>query len=85
MLLGAAVVVIVVVVVTTLGDPEPPPSGGATVERSRVHARAEDVRPLAAGDFVPSAEVRTIDGEIVDLAKRLRDHGALLVFYRRGW
>ena len=51
----------------------------------RVFASAEDVEPLAAGAPVPEVTVRTVRGEPVDLAERVREQGALLVFYRGGW
>jgi len=51
----------------------------------RVHPDAASVEPLAAGARVPSVTVRTVAGEPVDLAAVVRDHGALLVFYRGGW
>jgi hypothetical protein len=51
----------------------------------RVAPNAESIEPIAAGNPVPSATVRTIDGEPLDLASLTRDKGALLVFYRGGW
>ena len=54
---------------------EPPPA----------YPDAESVRPMAVGQTVPSAELRTIDGERRDLATLVADRGALLVFYRGGW
>jgi hypothetical protein len=51
----------------------------------RVYPSAEDVEPLAPGSRVPSARVLTVEGDPVDLAERLSDSGALLVFYRGGW
>jgi hypothetical protein len=54
-------------------------------ETGTVYASAEAVVPLAPGAAVPSAIVRTVDGEEVDLADVVRDEGALLVFYRGGW
>jgi len=50
-----------------------------------VHPTAEDAEPLAVGARVPSVRVETVLGEAVDLAGVVRDHGALLVFYRGGW
>jgi peroxiredoxin len=54
-------------------------------DEPRVFPDAESVEPLSVGAKVPSTRVRTIDGETVDLAKRLGERGALLVFYRGGW
>ncbi len=51
----------------------------------RVYASPEEVEPLAVGATVPTAPVRTVEGEVVDLAELVRDTGALLVFYRGGW
>lgn len=57
---------------------------GAQAEPS-AHASPEDVEPLSVGARVPSVNVRTVSGEVVDLAARVRERGALLVFYRGGW
>ena len=62
-----------------------PLSKASSEEALPVYPNAESVRPLAVGQTVPSAEVRTIDGESVDLATLVADRGALLVFYRGGW
>ncbi len=51
----------------------------------RVYSDPEAVEPLKAGSDVPSVTVRTVGGDSVDLAKIVRDTGALLVFYRGGW
>ena len=51
----------------------------------RAYPSAEAVKPLEPGAAVPSAIVRSIDGQPVDLAKLVHDEGALLVFYRGGW
>jgi hypothetical protein len=59
--------------------------GGEAPSASRVYASAEDVQPLAAGERVPSVRVVTVREKSVDLADVVRDHGALLVFYRGGW
>lgn len=47
--------------------------------------RAEDVRPLLIGAEVPSVEVRTLDGDAVDLQKVVLGNRTLLLFYRGGW
>jgi hypothetical protein len=60
-------------------------SGGEARVEGRVYASAEDVQPLAVGERVPSVRVVTVRGKSVDLADVVRDHGALLVFYRGGW
>jgi len=51
----------------------------------RVYPSPEAVEPLSAGARVPPAQVETLAGDPVDLAEVVRDHGALLVFYRGGW
>jgi hypothetical protein len=55
------------------------PGGG------RVYPTPQAVEPLAPGAPVPSARVETVGGEAVDLVEVVRNHGALLVFYRGGW
>jgi hypothetical protein len=57
----------------------------ARAEPPRVFADPESVEPLPVGAKIPNASIRSIDGESVDLATRLADRGALLVFYRGGW
>lgn len=51
----------------------------------RVYASATEVEPLAPGASVPPVQVSTVRGEPIDLAERVRERGALLVFYRGGW
>ena len=60
-------------------------SGCGPGAEGRVYASAEEVQPLAAGERVPSVRVVALGGEFVDLADVVREHGALLVFYRGGW
>lgn len=60
-------------------------SGEDARTQVRVYASAEQVQPLAVGERVPSVRVVTVRGKSVDLAEVVRDHGALLVFYRGGW
>ena len=52
---------------------------------NRVYPNPEAVEPLKTGSEVPSSSVTTVGGESVDLAKIVRETGALLVFYRGGW
>jgi hypothetical protein len=51
----------------------------------RTYPDAESVQPLPVGATIPAATVRTIAGDPVELATRVRERGALLVFYRGGW
>ena len=62
-----------------------PLSRARSEEAPPVYPDAASVRPLAVGQTVPSAELRTIDGKPLDLATLFADRGALLVFYRGGW
>ena len=57
---------------------------GAAAERT-AYDSAEEVEPLQAGAPVPEVTLRTVDDEPLDLAQRVADRGALLVFYRGGW
>lgn len=57
------------------------PAGGDDA----AYPSAAAVTPLPPGAKVPSAVVRSVGGEPVDVAALVRDHGALLVFYRGGW
>jgi hypothetical protein len=51
----------------------------------QVYPSPEAVKPLQPGARVPSVKVEPVRGEPVDLAERVREQGALLVFYRGGW
>ena len=57
----------------------------ASEDAPSAYPSAEDVEPLAVGTNVPSVDVRTVAGEAVNLAERVHESGALLVFYRGGW
>ena len=57
----------------------------AGAEAPKVYDSAENVQPLPVGASVPTVAVRTVQGESLDLAARVADRGALLVFYRGGW
>ncbi len=57
----------------------------AAQAEGRVYASPEEVEPLAVGARVPSVQVTSVSGERIDLREVVRDHGALLVFYRGGW
>ena len=58
---------------------------GAVDAGDRVYPNAKAVKPLSAGAQVPSARIKTVAGDPVDLAHLVQDRGALLVFYRGGW
>jgi hypothetical protein len=60
-------------------------AAGTVHAEGRVYPTPQAVKPLAPGATVPAARVETVRGEPVDLAKKVRDDGALLVFYRGGW
>ncbi|MCC5805006.1 MAG: redoxin domain-containing protein [Opitutales bacterium] len=46
---------------------------------------ASDVTPLAVGDHLPQAQVRTADGVSLDLRSLARGQPTAFVFYRGGW
>lgn len=48
-------------------------------------ASAEEAEPLKAGDRVPSARVRDMDGQPADLAALAAAKPTVFVFYRGGW
>lgn len=54
-------------------------------EERPVHDSPEAVQPLQPGARVPSATVRRVTGESLDLASLVSERGAMLVFYRGGW
>lgn len=51
----------------------------------QVYDTADEVMPLQPGKKIPSVRVESVRGEPVELAERVREQGALLVFYRGGW
>lgn len=57
----------------------------ASLAGGRVFPDAKSVEPLAPGERVPSVSVEPVGGGRIDLAERVREQGALLVFYRGGW
>ena len=57
----------------------------AAQAEGRVYASPKAVEPLSVGARVPSVQVTNVGGERADLREVVRDHGALLVFYRGGW
>jgi hypothetical protein len=56
-----------------------------SVAASEAADRAEDIQPLLIGAAVPSVELRTLDGETVDLQKVIQGKRSILLFYRGGW
>ena len=52
---------------------------------AKVFPDAASTKPLQPGTSVPSALIRTVGGQPVDIADLTRASGALLVFYRGGW
>lgn len=50
-----------------------------------VYPSAEAVRPLQTGSPIPDVTLATVKGQPFALARELRNHAAMLVFYRGGW
>jgi peroxiredoxin len=61
------------------------PAADATASQEDPPLRAEDVRPLSAGERAPTARLRRVNGELVDLKEMYREKPTMLVFYRGGW
>lgn len=47
--------------------------------------KVEDVQPLLVGNDVPAVELKTVEGEAIDLRTAIGGKPTLLVFYRGGW
>ena len=60
-------------------------SGTDAAADMSLYPNAEATQPLAVGSMVPSAMIRSVKGDSVDLADLVKQTGALLVFYRGGW
>ena len=50
-----------------------------------VYPSAEAVRPLQTGTPIPDVTLTTVKGQPFALAHELKNHAAMLVFYRGGW
>ena len=50
-----------------------------------IAATAQDVRPIAIGQKIPSVKINTLEGKEVDLAAEMKGTHTILVFYRGGW
>ena len=50
-----------------------------------ISTSAEEVRPLLTGQSVPSVQVKSIDGKVVNLKELVSIKPAVIVFYRGGW
>ena len=48
-------------------------------------ASAEETAPLEAGDRVPAARVKDMEGRTLDLSQVVAERPAVIVFYRGGW
>jgi len=60
------------------------PSFGET-EQTTIPRSPEQVKPLKAGDTVPSVSVNNESGEKIDLLKLVKSKPSILIFYRGGW
>lgn len=66
-------------------DSKPVPKASAKRDAGAVAERAEDVQPVKTGDHAPGGELRTVDGERVQLAAVYANRPTMLIFYRGGW
>lgn len=67
------------------GQGHAPTADAAASADAAVPNRAEDVTPLDVGQTAPTATLRTVAGESVDLKKRFAERPTALIFYRGGW
>ena len=44
-----------------------------------------DICPILLGTEVPSVEVRSVDGDPLDLKVAVQERPTILIFYRGGW
>ena len=72
--------VLVLLSTAAWAEPEPPPDA-----EPKVAPDAESIQPIEAGSQIPSATLRDLDGNPLDVASLTAERGALLVFYRGGW
>lgn len=60
-------------------------AGISCTSYSQLPKNPEDAQPLPVGEKVPDVNVKTIDGNLVNLATLLKLKPTILVFYRGGW
>jgi peroxiredoxin len=61
------------------------PLTSAAEDPAPVPNRAEDVKPIRAGDTLPAAELRSPDAQPVDLQSLIAGKPTILILYRGGW
>lgn len=54
-------------------------------DKNKIVKSAEDICPIKIGEEVPSAIIRTAEGEEVDIRDVVMNKKTILIFYRGGW
>lgn len=54
-------------------------------DKNKIAKSAEDICPIKIGTEVPSATIRTIEGNEIDIREVIKGQKAIVIFYRGGW
>lgn len=54
-------------------------------DKNKIAKSAEDVCPIKIGAEIPSAIIRTIKGEEIDIRELAKNQKTVVIFYRGGW
>lgn len=57
----------------------------ADSDAERVAEDASDIRPIMVGQQLPELTLKNVNGEAVNLNKRVEQRPSVLIFYRGGW
>lgn len=58
---------------------------GNTTNGGNVANGANEVCPIKISEEVPSAKLRSIDGNIIDIREVIKGNKSIIIFYRGGW
>lgn len=59
--------------------------GEPTFQRARIYDSPEQVSPILVGTQIPNVPLQDVDGGTVQLADRISQKPAVVIFYRGGW
>lgn len=52
---------------------------------AQLPGQAEDISPLLIGETFPSAQLASVEDDVIDLQKVLAEKPSVIIFYRGGW
>ena len=54
-------------------------------EENKIAKSAEDICPVKIGTEIPSALIKSINGNELDIKEIAKDQKSIIIFYRGGW